>query len=197
MPLWPTTLYYLPGHGGRVETRLGEALRHRGWAVTGRETVGEFRTLRFQDQVDTVAQDLTEHFWHEDAQVVCNSFGAYLFLHAQAQLNPFPGRVLLLSPIVGAFEDVEKQMHFRPPKAEHLMRLSAEGRYTTPSRIEIHVGELDWQSVPANVLGFAAPLGIPVTVAPGLGHMLGREYVGPLLDQWLRSAPAADSLASE
>lgn len=186
--LWPTTLYYLPGHGGRVETGLGEALRARGWAVTGRETVGEFRTLRFGEQVDIVEKDLREHFWHEDAQVVCNSFGAYLFLHAQAQMPAYPGRVLLLSPIVGAFEDVEKQMNFRPPKAEHLMRLVSEDRYTPPSRCEIHVGELDWQSVPADVLAFAAPLGIPVTVVPGAGHMIGREYVGPLLDRWLRPA---------
>ena len=47
------------------------------------------------------------------------------------------------------------------------------------------MGELDWQSVPANVLAFTAPIGIPVTVVPQAGHMLGREYVGPLLDRWL------------
>ena len=157
--MWPDTLYYLPGHGGRLHTGLGEALVERGWAVTGRETVGEFRAAGFQVQVDTVAQDLREHFWHPGAHVICNSFGAYLFLHAQTQMPAYPGRVLLLSPIVGAFE--------------------------------VHVGELDWQSVPAHVLAFAAPIGIPVTVVPGAGHMLGREYVGPLLDRWLPTrAPA-------
>jgi uncharacterized protein len=35
--------------------------------------------------------------------VVCNSFGAYLFLRAQAGMSPFPGHLLLLSPIVGNF----------------------------------------------------------------------------------------------
>jgi hypothetical protein len=69
-PLKPTTLYYLHSHGGRVETGLGEALRARGWAVTGRETVGEFRALRFEDQVDIVEKDLREHYWHADAKVV-------------------------------------------------------------------------------------------------------------------------------
>ena len=47
------------------------------------------------------------------------------------------------------------------------------------------MGELDWQSMATNVLCLAAPIGFPVTVVPGTGHMLGREYVGPLLDRWL------------
>jgi hypothetical protein len=185
-PLWARTVYYLPGHGGRLETGLGQGLCDRGWSVTGRQTLGDFRTLRFQEQVDIVERDLREHFWDEQAQVVGNSFGAYLFLHAQAQMPSYPGRVLLLSPIVGAFEDGERQMHFRPPRAEHLMRLVQEGSYPVPRHCEVHVGELDWQSVPDEVLAFATPLGIPVTVASGRGHMLGRDYVGPLLDRWLR-----------
>jgi hypothetical protein len=135
--------------------------------------------------VDTVEQDLRAHFWHAGAQVVCNSFGAYLFLHAQAQMPAYPGRVLLLSPIVGAFEQADKLMLFSPPRPGHLMRLAAEGRYTPPPRCEIHVGADDWQSVPAQVLAFATPAGIPVTVVPGRGHMLGRDVVGPLLDRWL------------
>ena len=65
------------------------------------------------------------------------------------------------------------------------MRLAAEGRYTPSPRCEIHVGADDWQSVPAQVLAFATPLGMPVTVVPGHGHMLGRDVVGPLLDRWL------------
>lgn len=28
-------------------------------------------------------------------------------------------------------------------------------------------------------------LGIPVEVVPGGGHMLGKDYVGNLLDRWL------------
>jgi alpha-beta hydrolase superfamily lysophospholipase len=97
------TAYYLPGHGGQVSTGLGEGLASRGWAAVGRETLGDFRRLPFEQQVDAVAQDLTDHFWREDAYVVAVSFGAYLFLHAQAQLPPYLGNVLLLSPIVGQF----------------------------------------------------------------------------------------------
>lgn len=149
--------------------------------------MGDFRAAGFRVQVDTVVQDLREHFWRPGAHVICNSFGAYLFLHAQAQaqLPAYPGRVLLLWPIVGVFEDIERMQHFIPLRAEHLARLSALGRCTPPARCEVHVGELDWQSMATNVLCLAAPIGIPVTVVPGTGHMLGREYVGPLLDRWL------------
>ena len=41
-------IYYLPGHGGRVTTGLGQALVSRGYAVVGRETVGDFKRLDFR-----------------------------------------------------------------------------------------------------------------------------------------------------
>ena len=62
----------------------------------------DFRQLPPSHQVAVVASDLQEHFWHEGARVVAVSCGGYLFLQAQAELPPFPGKVLLLSPIVGA-----------------------------------------------------------------------------------------------
>ena len=83
-------IHYFPGHGGTLGTGLGEGLLSRSYEVTGRETLGDFLMLPFEDQVETVAADLQGHFWREDAQVICVSFGAYLFLHAQAQL-PVPG----------------------------------------------------------------------------------------------------------
>ncbi len=91
------TVFYLPGAGGQLVTGLGQALRDRGFNVTGRETRDEFRRLGFEDQLQIIRQDLQENFWHEQARVVCNSYGSYLFLHAQSQMAPFPGRVLMHS----------------------------------------------------------------------------------------------------
>ena len=99
------TIYYLPGYGGQLATGLGRGLMDRGFDVAGREARGDFRSLPFDEQIQTVMLDLQEHFWREQARVVCNSFGAYLFLHAQTQMASFPGRVLLLSPIVGEFSN--------------------------------------------------------------------------------------------
>ena len=80
------SIYYLPGHGGHIHTGLGEELTRRGLNVVGRETVGEFRRLPFQEQIELVADDLKTLFWREGDQVICNSFGCYLFLHAQTLL---------------------------------------------------------------------------------------------------------------
>jgi hypothetical protein len=179
-------IYYLPGYGGQLATGLGQGLMARGFNVTGRETRGDFRTLPFDEQVQTIMDDLQVHFWHAQAQVVCNSFGSYLFLHAQAQMPSFPGRVLLLSPIVGEFTNEEAKTSFSPPRPERLKSLAEAGQFNAPINCEIHVGEEDWQSIPANVQAFGRLTGIHVTVVPNGGHDLGKAYVGPLLDRWLQ-----------
>lgn len=187
-----STIYYLPGYGGQLSTGLGSGILSRGFHVAGRETRGGFKDLPFMDQIQTVADDLREHFWTEEAQVVANSFGAYLFLHAQTLLDPFPGRALLLSPIVGEFANEAKGTTFSPPYPDRLKAIAESGQFPRLQRIQIHVGELDWQSVPAHVQTFGAQVGIPVTVVPNVGHMLGEAYVGPLLDRWLKSDALRD-----
>jgi hypothetical protein len=177
-------VYYLPGHGGRVETGLGQGLIDRGFKPVGRETRGEFRELPFTEQVELVKSDLETSFWAETSLVVANSFGGYLFLHAQSHMQPYVGRVLLLSPILGDFFDGAGK-GFSPPHPYRLRDLVASGQMTAPKNCEIHVGSEDWQSSPDAVTEFGSRLNISVTVAPGLGHMLGKDYVGGVLDRWL------------
>ena len=116
--------------------------------VTGRETTGEFRDLKFQSQIDAIAEDLRANFWYEDSKVIANSFGAYLFLHAQAQLEPYIGKVMLLSPIVGEFENEGIGRRFIPPRANRLFELARSGSYPTPKHCAIHVGSEDGQRRP-------------------------------------------------
>ena len=179
------SVYYLPGRGGEITTGLGEGLSQRGCAVTGRETTGAFRRLSFQDQIDIVCNDLQGAFWDNAAHVVAVSYGAYLFLHAQAQIQPYPGSVLLLSPIIGQFSNDEIQLGFIPPRAQKLCKLADAGTYSTPLNCEIHVGSEDWQSNPKAVASFGDKVGIPVTIAKGLGHNLCIEYVSSILQRWL------------
>jgi len=179
------SVYYLTGMGGRLDTGLGQALLSRGFEVAGRELYGEFRKLDFQHQVDLVAEDLQSHFWQEEVRVIANSFGAYLFLHAQVQMKPYIGRVILLSPIVGEFSNEDTRMNFVPPRADKLQQLAEVGSFPIPIHCEVHVGSEDWQSNPVNVTAFGSMLGIDVTVVPNAGHMLPKEYVGNLLDRWL------------
>lgn len=181
------TIYYLTGMGGRLATGLGQALLSRGYEVTGRELVGDFRNLGFQDQVDTIVDDLQTHFWHEDAQVIANSFGAYLFLHAQAQMKPYIGRALLLSPIVGEFANNDTQMNFIPPRAERLFELASSGKFPVPFHCEMHVGSDDWQSNPKNVTALATLLNINAKVVHDAGHNLPKGYVSNLLDRLIEN----------
>ena len=178
-------IYYLPGRGGRLDAGLGTALIERNLLVSGRETVGEFAGLSFQEQIELVAQDIQAGFWHKEAKILANSFGAYLFLHAQTLMPAYIGKVLLLSPIVGEFSNNETGTHFVPPRSRTLTELAQAKKFPTPQSCEIHVGEQDWQSTPEHVSEFGRLLNISVTVAPRAGHMLPKEYVTTVLDQWL------------
>jgi hypothetical protein len=181
----PETIYYLPGHGGRLETGLGEALLGRGYKVAGRQTIGDFKAISFSEQIAIIAEDLSINYWYEGARVIANSFGAYLFLNAQALIKPYIGKVLLLSPIVGEFSNEDIGMGFIPPHSGRLAQLAENGTYPTPQHCEIHVGELDWQSNPVNVTKLAELLGLSATVVQGGGHMLDKRYVSAVLDRWL------------
>lgn len=178
-------IYYLPGYGGQLRTGLGRGLSDRGYLPVGRETRDDFRQLSFSEQVKLVRSDLETRFLTETSLVVANSFGGYLFLHAQSQMKPYVGRVLLLSPILGNFFDGAGK-GFSPPQPYRLRDLLATGQMPRPKDCEVHVGSEDWQSDPDAVTEFCSKLNIPLTVAPGLGHMLGEDYVGGVLDRWLK-----------
>lgn len=179
------TIYYLSGQGGHLHKGLGAALLARGLDVVGREIQGEFKSIGFAAQVSTIANDLQTQHWDEDALVIANSFGAYLFLHAQSEMPPYIGRVLLLSPIVGEFGSEELQMGFIPPRAKKLFELASAGQYPTPLNCQIHVGSEDWQSNPANATKLGQLLNVPVHIVPNNGHMLDKAYVTALLNTWL------------
>lgn len=186
VPQKAETVYYLPGWGGLISTGLGQALLERGYDVTGRETLGEFKSAGFSRQVEIVANDLKEYFWREDAHVICNSFGGYLFLHAQALIGaPYIGNVILLAPIVGEFadDDEARPMNFIPPQPEKLLNLAKSNQFPLSLKCEIHVGSEDWQSHP-NAVAFGKMVGMKVNVVEGAGHALPKEYVAALLSRW-------------
>lgn len=93
------TLYYLPG-GWRDHNWSGSGPAGSGFSVTGRETRCDFMKLTFQRQLDTICTDLQDEFWRSNVKLVAVSYGCYLFLHAQLGMPAFPGRVLLLSPVL-------------------------------------------------------------------------------------------------
>jgi predicted alpha/beta hydrolase family esterase len=183
-----TIVYYLTGMNGHLTKGLGEALLSRHVDVTGRELVDDFRGLDFQQQIDTVCDDLANHFWSKESHVIANSFGAYLLLHALAKLNKtYVAKVLLLSPIIGEFSNEETLIHFIPPRSTHLFEVAQRGAFPKLTNSAIHVGSEDWQSNPSSVKRFGDLVGIDVHVVQDGGHMLPKDYVGNLLDVWLHT----------
>lgn len=174
-------IYYLTGQGGQLTRGLGTALGSCGLSVVGRELRGDFRALPFDAQVITVANDLQTMHWTQESKVIANSFGAYLFLHAQSALPPYPGKVLLLSPILSEFGDENTGTYFVPPRASKLKELAEQGSFPSPVNCEIHVGAEDWQSNPDAVSTFGRLVGIPVNVVPENGHMLDKTYVQQII----------------
>lgn len=179
------TVYLLPGRGGALHNGLGEGLLLRGLKVAGRETRGEFLRLSLSDQAEVIRRDIEGDFWNASGRVIANSYGAYLFLHAQSAMAPFPGRVLLLSPIVGYVVNEEVKRGFIPAQARKLAEQLRAPNYPAPLNCQIHVGSEDWQADPKAVQALEASLGASVHVVEGRGHMLGRDYVSKVLDAWL------------
>ena len=100
-------------------------------------------------------------------------------------MESYPGKVLLLSPIVGGFADEETGRFFSPPQEHKLLKLAEAGQFPVPKNCEVHTGSEDWQSHPDAVTKFFGLLAVDVVVAAGRGHSLGEDYVCPLLDRWL------------
>ena len=71
------------------------------------------------------------------------------------------GNVMLLSPMVGEFEnqDEDKPMTFITPRSTRLMELAESDSYPTPIHCEMSVGSEDWQACEANVSQFGDWLG--------------------------------------
>ena len=103
----------------------------------------------------------------------------------QLFMPPFPGRVLLLSPVLGGAFASEVGVGFIPPRADQLSQSVSRQEFPRLNQAEIHVGSEDWQSNPEVVRSFGQHVSIPVKVVEGKGHLLGVDYVGPLLDRWL------------
>ena len=99
-------IYYLPGANGQLRSGLGQALMERGFEPQGRATIGEFKRLSFDEQVSMVAEDLQQPLWFTAAaRIITNSYGSYLFLHAQLRMPAHPANILMLSPIMGGIRE--------------------------------------------------------------------------------------------
>ncbi|SET40700.1 hypothetical protein [Thorsellia anophelis] len=179
------SIYLLPGRGRQLTEGLGSELIRRGYSLRGRDLESEFGKYPFEKQLEIVREDLANYCWSDSSKVIAISFGAYLFLQAQAEISPYIGRVLLLSPIIGEVINLELGRYFIPPQSKRIELMTSQGLYPIPKQLEIHVGEKDWQCPIEVMKEIALQWKVKLSVVPEQEHRLNEQYVGKILDSWL------------
>ncbi|MDG4597520.1 MAG: hypothetical protein P9F75_17850 [Candidatus Contendobacter sp.] len=189
-------VYLLPGRGNRLRD-LGDLVTRLGFDVYGRELASSFARLGFADQIRLIQHDLASTFWHPGAPLIGHSYGAYLLLHALADRESFPGRILLLAPVLGAATDLKRFYLSRPPRADKLMQLAHNHEFPIPQFLEVHTGALDDGCDPALARQWGSLLpGSRIVIVPDQGHRLAPAYVRRVLAQFLQAADSAHAARS-
>ena len=169
------SIYYLPGRNGAVSEGLGRFLQDQCYQLVGREVSGDLKGFIFEDQLEAIRQDLLDSHWHEDGQIVANSYGAYLLLQTLVDMESYPGNIFLLSPILGAVQT--QKFFFRPPRAKRLLQSFAERSFPKPRSSSCIVGQFDWQSVPERCINFCDVVSAQLNIVPDGNHVIEPELV--------------------
>ena len=164
-----------------MDGRLGKELQSRGYHLEGRVIEGDFLKLMFPEQVDLIADDLAKHS-KRHTPLIAHSFGAYLGLHAILQNSGYAGKVLLISPILGAVKGNGRM--FKPPQSQRITEV-VEARQFPKLDMALLVGDQDWQSPTVECENLAIVTGGKFRIAEGKGHDLGAEIVKKVLDFFL------------
>jgi pimeloyl-ACP methyl ester carboxylesterase len=180
--------YLIPGRDEGLGGQLGSVLCQEGVEVHGRALRGEFPRRRFPEQLAEIRRDLADEFWTAEGVLVGRSYGGYLLLHALAEEETsFPGRVLLLSPVLGPARRPDGHFGSRPPRADRLREMAAEGTFPPPAQLEIHTGAEDQGCDPGLAREiFQEMPGVTLAVVPGMGHELDPEYVWRMVRKFLK-----------
>jgi hypothetical protein len=179
-------LYFLPGRSESLDAGLGRIITKMGYSIHGREILSDFVRLRFAEQLALIRSDLEPEFWDIDARLIGRSYGAYLLLQTLADMKPFPGRILICSPVLGAAVAKNGFFGSRPPRAEKLVKLAASNAFPAPAYMDIHTGAEDNGCDPLVAERFASLVrNTKLNVVPGAGHELGQEYTQGMLRDFL------------
>jgi len=109
-------------------------------------------------------------------------------LHTLADLELFPGKVLLCSPVLGAAVAKNGSFGSLPPRAEKLVKLAEDKAFPAPRYVEIHTGAEDNGCDPMLASRFAELVkNTKLYVVAGAGHQLDQEYLRAMLSKFLGS----------
>ncbi len=183
-------VYLLPGRKGRLDGFIGTLLLNMGYDVYGREIDGAFEKLRISKQVEIIQNDLKDSFWNEKSIVIGNSYGAYLFLHSIIDIEKFPAKVLLFSPVLGKSRALPNRAIISPPRAKKLLEYSKANRLPQMD-IEVHTGLDDEICDPKLAQDiFLGQKDSKLTLVEGSSHQLNRGYIEDVLNRFLKKKGA-------
>ncbi|MFK5985327.1 MAG: hypothetical protein QM479_07865 [Pseudomonadota bacterium] len=131
-------IYFLPDRGDSIKGEIGTTITSFNFDLYAREYIPPFASLSFTYQLVQIKKDLESYFWKTNSKLIAHGYGAYLLLQALAELEPFPGHILLFSPILGVTIEDHPLFMSRPPRAKHLLQLAEKGQFPKPNSLEIH-----------------------------------------------------------
>ena len=164
-------LRYITGRGGSGVGGLSACLRTLDDDYDVLPVDAVFLQHDIQGQIDTVRQFIRL----DAANVVANSYGAYLLLQALIDQPPLNIRVLLLSPVLGRAISEERMLFSRPPREKTLHQAIAERRLGMPAHLEIVSGQEDEICDSALARQIGEQLGISVSILLNEAHMLSPQ----------------------
>ena len=174
-------LRYITGRGGSGVGGLSAHLKTLDDDYDVLAIDADFLQQDIQTQVNTVRKFIQL----DTANVVANSYGAYLLLLALIDQPPLNIRALLLSPVLGRAISEERMLLSRPPREKTLHKAIAEQRLGMPNHMEIVTGQQDEICDPELASQLGKQLKIEVMILPSEGHMLSAEKVSSSLRRFL------------
>jgi hypothetical protein len=186
-------IYFVPGRAESLASYPGQLMARRGYAIQGRALTARFGRLPFAEQLAVIRSDAHPAFWSPNGRLVGRSYGAYLLLHALAEMGPFPGKILVCSPVLGAAVATHGRVVFgsRPPRGDKLLELAERQQFPVPHALAIYTGADDHGCDPQLAARFAALMPhTQLTLIAGAGHHLRHDDWQAALDHFLVSADA-------
>ncbi len=181
----PGKVYFIPGRNEGLDNFISHYILDIGCGVVGREILPPFSRLRFREQLKWIRLDLSRKIWHPGAVIIGKSYGAYLILHSLASMSPFPGRILLFSPVLGAACSLDSGCGSIPPRAKKLSDLAEKEKFPHPRYLEIHTGSEDNGCEPSMAISFSRFFpNSNLSVIQGADHHLSLDYIREVLDRF-------------
>lgn len=179
-------VYLIPGRNEKLSGFFGDTVSHMGFDVYGREILPPFSQLQFGEQLAIIKNDLKSLFWYAGAKLIGYSYGGYLLLHSLAELEPFPGKILLLSPVLGAAMSKDKKYSSFPPRFKKLSQLAENGGFPPPCYLELHTGAEDDGCDPDLANRICSKIeNSNIKIVMNQAHRLDPAYVADVLSRYL------------